>query len=228
VRHLSVDRRDEGIFIDTMDEIGLFDAIYSQRAIRSFKPDPVPDELIEKVIEAATKAPSGGNSQPWAFVAVRDAETRAELSAIARRTFDGMYEAALSRAQPGDPPPFPKLKVMVEHIEDIPVWIVACLTMPGSPGAYGSIWPAVQNLLLAARGLGLGAVLTGLLGGPSLDATKKILGIPDEIEPVAFIPLGYPDKQRYGPTTRRPLSEVLHWEHWEEGKANSAKMPYRR
>ena len=62
----------------------------------------------------------------------------------------------------------------------------------------------------------------------SLDATKKILGIPDEIEPVAFIPLGYPDKQRYGPTTRRPLSEVLHWEHWEEGKANSAKMPYRR
>ncbi len=71
--------------------------------------------------------------------------------------------------------------------------------MPGSPGAYGSIWPAVQNLLLAARGVGLGAVLTGLFGGPSLDATKKVLGIPDEVEPVAFIPLGYPDKERYGP-----------------------------
>jgi nitroreductase len=213
---------------ESTGEIGLFEAIYSQRAIRSFKPDPVPDELIERVVEAATKAPSGGNSQPWAFIVVRDPVTRAELGAIARQTFDGMYQAALGRAQPGDPPPFPKLKVMVDHIDDIPVWIAICLTMPGSPGAYGSIWPAVQNLLLAARGLGLGAVLTGLLGGPGLEQTRKVLGIPDEVEPVAFVPLGFPDKQRYGPTTRRPLSEVLHWERWEEGKANTAKMPYRR
>ena len=156
-----------------MGDIGLFEAIYSQRAIRSFKPDPVPEELIEKVVEAATKAPSGGNSQPWAFIVVRDAETRAELAAIARRTFDGMYQAALGRARPGDPPPFPKLKVMVDNIEAIPVWIAVCITMPG-PAAYGSIFPAVQNLLLAARGLGLGAVLTGLLGGPSVEATKKV------------------------------------------------------
>ena len=209
-----------------MSDIGLFEAIYSQRAIRSFKPDPVPDALIEQVVEAATKAPSGGNSQPWGFIVVRDAETRAELAAIARRTFDGMYQAALGHAQPGDPPPFPKLKVMVDHIDDIPVWIAVCSTMPG-PAAYGSIFPAVQNLLLAARGLGLGAVLTGLLGGPSVEATKKVLGIPDEVEPVAFIPLGYPDKERYGPTTRRPLAEVLHWEHWEAGKENTAKRPYR-
>ncbi len=209
-----------------MSDIGLFEAIYSQRAIRSFKPDPVPDELIEKVVEAATKAPSGGNSQPWAFIVVRDTETRAELASIARRTFDGMYQAALGRAQPGDPPPFPKLKVMVDHLDDIPVWIAVCSTMPG-PGAYGSIFPAVQNLLLAARGLGLGAVLTGLLGGPSVEATKKALAIPEDVEPVAFIPLGYPDKERYGPTTRRPLSEVLHWERWEDGKENTAKRPYR-
>ncbi len=133
-----------------MDEIGLFDAIYTQRAIRSFKSDPVPDELIEKVVEAATKAPSGGNSQPWAFIVVRDPQVRAELTAIGKHTFDGMYQAALGRAQPGDPPPFPKLKKMVDQIDDIPVWIVVCLTTPGSPGAYGSIWPAVQNLLLAA------------------------------------------------------------------------------
>jgi len=211
-----------------MDEIGLFDAIYSQRAIRSFKSDPVPDELIEKVVEAATKAPSGGNSQPWAFIVVRDPEIRAKLTAIGKRTFDGMYQAALGRAQPGDPPPFPKLKKMIDQIDDIPVWIVVCLTMPGSPGAYGSIWPAVQNLLLAARGVGLGAVLTGLFGGPNADETRKVLGIPDEVEPVAFVPLGYPDKERYGPTTRRPLSEVLHWEHWDDGKENTAKMPYRR
>lgn len=82
------------------DEIGLFEAIYSQRAIRSFKPNPVPQVLIERILEAAMKAPSGANSQPWAFVVVRDTELRGELGDIARVTFDSIYAAALSRQQP--------------------------------------------------------------------------------------------------------------------------------
>ena len=91
------------------DEIGLFEAMYSQRAIRSFKPDEIPEEAILRIVEAATKAPSGGNMQPWAFIVVRDRAVRGSLAEVARETFNGMYNGATARAEPGDPPPFPRL-----------------------------------------------------------------------------------------------------------------------
>jgi nitroreductase len=214
------------------DEIGLFEAMYTQRAIRMFKPDPVPDELLEKILGAATKAPSGANSQPWAFVVVRDEHKLEELAAIARRGFDTLMAGALSRAQPGDPPPMPNLTKMIAKVDDIPAWIIVCIVAkPGMGPAtnfYSSIFPAVQNLLLAARGVGLGAVLTGLLGGAETPSLRAALGIPEEVEPVAFIPIGYPaEGAHYGPTTRRPLSEVVHWDGWDGQKTNSAKVAYR-
>jgi nitroreductase len=214
------------------DEIGLFEAMYTQRAIRSFRPDPIPRDLIEKMLEAATKAPSGGNAQPWAFVVVQERSHLDQLAAIARRTFGRTYAGALARQQPGDPPPMQSLKKMIDAVDDIPAWIIVCLTDPPRPGAgwarYASIFPAVQNLLLAARGLGLGAVLTGLLGGDEQAILKGLLGVPDDVEPVAFIPVGFPKDQQYGPTSRRPLAEVVHWEQWESDKKNTAKLPYRQ
>lgn len=214
------------------EQIGLFDAIYTQRAIRSYKPDPVPQELIVKVIEAATKAPSGANTQPWAFVAVND---RAKLDKITEWAkdgfFNGMYPQALARMKPGDPPPMENLKNMMEVFERIPCIIVVCLVRPEGQahgtGNYSSIFPAVQNLLLAARGLGLGALLSSGWAQKHLTEIVELLQIPANVEPVCFIPLGYPDKQRYGKTTRRPVEEVLHWNGWEGDKGNSATVAHR-
>jgi nitroreductase len=214
------------------DEIGLFEAIYTQRAIRRFKPDPVPRELLERILEGATKAPSGANLQPWAFVVVEDTDLLVRLAELARRNFDRAYAAALTRQQPDDPPPMPNLKAMIEAVGEIPVWVVICLVAPPQVvigvDLYASIFPAVQNLLLSARGVGLGAVMTTLLGGVELLNLKQILDIPTGVEPVAFIPLGYPaEGSHYGPTTRRPLSEVVHWGSWDSEKSNTARLAYR-
>jgi nitroreductase len=211
--------------------VGLFEAIYTQRAIRRFRPEPVPRDMLVQVLEAATKAPSGGNSQPWAFVVIDQPEQLAAAAEIARAKFAPMYEGALARQQPGDAPPMPNLKRMIDEVDNIPAWIVVCSAPPSKLPAdpqLGSIYPAIQNLLLAARGLGLGAVLTLLLGGPQLPHTKALLELPDYIEPVAFIPIGFPaDGVHYGPTTRRPVAEVVHWGRWDNDRENTAKIAYR-
>lgn len=206
-------------------QIGLFDAIFTQRAIRSYKTDPVPREMILKVIEAATKAPSGGNSQPWAFVVVQDEAKRKKLAEWGRDGFAGMLERARANMRPGDPPPMERLANMMEHFEDIPVVIVACLV--GNPTNFGSIYPAVQNLLLAARGLGLGALLSSGWAQKHKAEIKEMLDMPEDVEPVVYIPLGWPDKEHYGKTTRRPVSEVTHWDGWQGDLGNSAAVAHR-
>ena len=202
----------------TNQEIGLFEAIYSQRAIRSYTTEPVSEETLRRIIEAGTKAPSGGNRQPWAFVAVTDADAIATIATQAKAQFAPMYERAVANLKPGDELPFPRLKPLVDKFETVTAVIFPCYvqpegsTDPPSAGA-SSIFPAIQNMLLAARGLGVGAVLTSLaLRDPA--PVKALLGLPDNVHPLALIPLGYPDKERYGKTTRKPLSEVAHWNRW--------------
>jgi len=200
----------------TDQQIGLFDALYTQRAIRSLKPDPVPEALLHRMVEAATKAPSGGNSQPWAFIVVRDMATIAKIAEYAKRGFAPVYEAALGRMKPGDPPPFPRLKPLVESFERVPAivfpaWVRPANAQPGAGGA--SLYPATQNLLLAARGLGLGAAMTSIALGFQKEL-KELLGVPEHVELMATIPVGYPNKERYGKTTRKPAHEVTHWDRW--------------
>lgn len=210
-----------------MSEIGLFEAIYTQRAIRRLKPDPVSDELVDKLIEAATKAPSGGDRQPWAFVVVRDATSRAKIGEWYLDAWNKTYGAipVADRAKlPGRMPTvYSAAEHLALHMGEAPVLILACasqLAPPGqawvTPSHYGSIFPAVQNLLLAARGLGLGATLTTLHKIHDAEV-KELLGIPDKVETVALIPIGYPEG-KYGPTKRRPLDEVTHREHWDASK----------
>jgi nitroreductase len=212
-------------------DIGLFEAMFTQRAIRRFKPDPVPREMLARVLESATKAPSAGNAQPWAFIVIDDKDLLAGAAVIARAKFAPMYAGALTRQRPGDAPPMPNLKLMIDEVDNIPSWIVVCFDPPSKVAGdapLGSLYPAIQNLLLAARGLGLGAVLTLLLGGPQLSATRELLGIPDYVEPIAFIPIGFPaDGVHYGPTTRRPVDEVVHWGRWDETRQNTANVAYR-
>src|SRR5581483_5216470 len=159
-------------------DIGLFEAIYTQRAIRSFKPEPVSDDVIRRLIEAASKAPSAGNVQPWSFVVVRDKAMIVAIGAYARKAFETMYDRALARAKPGDEQPYPRLKPMVESFEAIPAIVFPCLVKPvesAGPPQYSSIFPAVQNLLLAARGLGLGAVITAGIAMPYVNEIKELL-----------------------------------------------------
>lgn len=206
-------------------DLSLFDAIYSQRAIRSFRPDPIPRAIVTRIVEAATKAPSGGNSQPWGFIAVQDPALRKELAVFARDGFQRMSERAAFRRQPGDPPPYPRLAPMIAAFEQIPLVIVACLV--DAPGQYGSIYPAIQNLLLAARALNVGAVLTSGWAQAHKSEIKALLKLPENVEPVAYIPLGYPAREHYGPTTRRPVDDVLHWDRWTVGKPNTAATAHR-
>ena len=196
-------------------EIGLFEAMYTQRAIRQFKSDPVPEELVRKLIESATKAPSGGNSQPWRFIVIRDAESKRQIGKYYKQAWDAAY-GAQSAATLED-----RVRTsaanLAEHMHEVPVLILACIEHDGSPGTMGrgsSIFPAVQNLLLAARGLGLGSVITSLHKRYEQEI-KDLLGIPENVETAALLPIGYPaDGVTYGPTRRSPVEEVTYQERW--------------
>jgi nitroreductase len=209
------------------NEIGLFEAIYTQKAIRRLKPDPVPDELVTKLIEAATKAPSGGNRQPWAFLVIRDAQTKQKLGEWYRDAWDKTYGTIPQDQRTQFSESFARVyrsaEHLAHHLAEAPVLILVCgRDMPAGLGSaavashYGSIFPAVQNLLLAARGLGLGATLTTLHKMHDADV-KELLGIPASTETVALIPIGYP-KGKYVPTARRPVDEIVHYERWDASR----------
>lgn len=199
------------------EEIGLFEAMYTQRAIRYLKPDPIPDELIAKVLEAGTKAPSGGNQQPWRFIVIQDSELK--------RRIGEMYRTVFQREPGGHVPGAQGVMLassqhLEEHIQDAPVLILACLEHDGSPSTMGrgaNIYPAVQNMLLAARGLGLGSVMTSRHKIRYEDEIKELLGIPENVETAALLPLGYPvDGVRYGPVKRMSVQEVSFLNKWGE------------
>ncbi len=199
----------------------LADAMRSQRAVRRLRSDPVDDETLLAVLELALKAPSGSNNQSWEFIAVRDAGVKHQLARLNRQAWSVYRRFAKGRAR-GDLRAARMLAAVqwqADHFEDAPVIVVACLrgrpgpTHFGRAGFYGSIFPAVQNLLLAARALGLGAALTTL---PlwSRPLARRTLGLPVGVTPCAVIPLGWPLRGGYGPTTRRPIGEVFHLDQY--------------
>jgi nitroreductase len=200
------------------EEIGLFEAMYTQRAIRHLKPDPVPDELIEKVIDAGIRAPNGGNSQGWGFVVIRDPEVKRKMAPL----YSGVARPSHGAAQTwSEKNAASSAEYLSEHIEEVPVWILACTQHPGTDIHNGaSVYPAVQNMLLAARALGLGSVLTTRVRRGYEDEMREWVGLPDGWVTAAMIPLGWPmDGYNYGPTTRKPASTVTHWEKWGAHRA---------
>ena len=223
-----------------MPEIGLFEAIYSARSLRRLKPDPVPEALIGKILDAAIRAPSAGNAQNWAFVVVRDPEQRHKLGVIYRKASD---IAAAVYAARGRPPHLTEQQFarmlgvgghLWVHIGEAPVLLVPCQRRPVVPPrealppdiaaryqdelAYvdrirgASIYPAVQNIILACRALGLGTTIT-TNHIRCEDEVKAVLGIPDDVSTFALMPIGWP-LDRFGPLTRRPLAEVAHADRW--------------
>lgn len=162
----------------------------SQRAVRLFSSRPVDDALIERALSAARFAPSGGNRQPWRFIVVRERETKRALGAIFDELGQQIYGANAPERTPW---------------EDVPVLIAVC-GEAGAALAGASIYPVVQNVLLALHGLGLGSVLTTRWKAREAEV-RPLLGLPDSMEVHAILPVGWPAR-RYGRGRRLPVSEV--------------------
>lgn len=209
-----------------------FEVVHTQRAIRRFRPDPVSEEAIHRILDAAIRAPSARGAEPWAFVVVRDPARRAEIGRLYRTAWEAARRHTAASGADRDLEDAPHYERMMRGVDalahaigDVPVLIVCCLDharlgplADGAGGlrapaaAYASILPAVQNLLLAARALGIGTTLTTL--HRAFDAElRTLLELPEAVEPVALVPLGVP-RDRFGPTRRRPLADVTHREVW--------------
>jgi nitroreductase len=194
----------------------LADAMETQRAVRRLRPDPVDDETVLRCIELALKAPTGGNQQSWEWVVVRDPDVKHQLARLNRQSWSIYKRMGRRQAHPFSADKIREaVQWQADHFEEVPVVVVACLrgARPWFPplaasSYYGSIYPAVQNLLLAARSMGLGAALTTLPLWSTVLA-RRTLGLPRWVTPCAVVPLGWP-RGHYGPTTRRPVGEVVH------------------
>ncbi len=197
-------------------ELGLFEAIYRQRAIRHLKPDPVPDELIRKVLDAGIRAPNGGNAQRWAFIVIKDKEMRRKIAERYRNVPVPPHPAGTTSQKRADE----SADYLTQHLAEVPVFILVCIRHDGSPSDIqrgASIYPAVQNMLLAAQGLGLGSTMTTRQRRGFESEIKEWLGIPENVETAALLPLGYlQEGTAYGPTTRKPVEEVAYAERWGE------------
>ncbi len=202
------------------EELPLLEGIRTTRAIRRLRPDPVPRELIRKVCEAGTFAPSGGNRQPWLFIAVTEPERRAFVAERYLRAFRAYIAPALEAAQQ---PGFDAARrrnidaalYLAEHLHEAPVHLfVAGRTRRGEPQLQ-ALFPAIQNVLLACRAVGLGASLTTVHRAHA-DEIDPFLGLPKESPTCALLPIGWP-RGRYGRPPRRSIDACLSFERYENG-----------
>lgn len=203
-----------------------FEVVHTQRSIRRFKSDPVPEEAIWKMLDAAIRAPSGTNLQPWMWLVIRDQAKREiignaigehmksvgaaeRMSETARQIDDSSQRLVLQRSL-----------AFFQKVASAPVIIIPCLVNISSPVtdprtllAGSSIYAAVQNLMLAARAQGLGTVLTTFQNFME-DTLRREFHLPEGAVPVCIVPVGYPDGQNFGPTTRKPVQSVTYWDDW--------------
>lgn len=229
-----------------MGEIGLYEAMRTTRAVRRLRPDPIPDAVLARVLEAATWAPSGGNRQPWRIVVVRDPGTKAELQRMYEedwRTYlpaaratpapRAMDDAGTREATALTPTQHAKrdralraASHLARNLHRAPAILVVCFDPRalaitdralGRPSVVGgaSIYPAVQNLLLACRAEGLGCVLTTLLCAREAEI-RPLLALPEPWSLAAFVPVGYPVGTGHGPLGRRPIADMVFADRWDE------------
>jgi nitroreductase len=198
----------------------VFEAMGTAVSMRWLKPDPVPEELVERVLWAATRASNPGNSQPWDFVVVRDETVRHDIARLMTSRFGGLGRG--SEGAPAASATRARMleggRYLVEHLDEVPVWIFVCATNVYPPKApqltmmYSAAFAAAQNLLVAARALGLGATYTTFHQADPAGLTA-MLGIPESSEICVTLPLGWPGRS-FGVLSRRPLEEVVHHDHW--------------
>jgi nitroreductase len=204
------------------------EAIRTTRAIRRFTDEPVTDGELKTCIEAAIQAPSGGNIQPWAFVAITDPLTRAKVGEIYKRAYDRYEKALLAMLPPfrstEDEESFHRTRRSSRHLADnmdrAPALVAVCmadidLTLHDEGGPldigtpYASTYPAVQNLMVAARSLGIGTTMTTAFRIYH-DEMREALSVPDRFQIIALVAMGRP-KGKFGVARRKPANAVTHW-----------------
>jgi nitroreductase len=218
------------------DVVGLLEGITSTRAIRRYRDEPVPAEALRAMFFAASRAPSGSNRQPFRFIVLADGEHAAEAKSLigssARRFWDAKRAHDHYDSGSGAVPDSPKARLArtmqqyVDDFEKVPVLVLACLL--GTGGQFdvtdgASVYPACQNLLLAARALGYGGVMTGWHRGAAAEL-RKLLAIPDDVLIAATITLGRP-RGSHGPVRRRALSESVYAGTWGSSAAWAVDPP---
>ena len=209
------------------DEVSLYEGLLTTRAIRRYTDEPVPDDALRDILFAATRAPSGSNRQPFRFIVLTEGPVAAEAKRLigdgARRFWAAKREADGYDSGSGTQTDSPKARMArtmqhyVDTYESVPVLVLACYKRyrdVDSPTDGASVYPACQNLLLAARALGFGGVMTGWQFAADAEL-RSLLHIPDEVEIMATITLGRP-RGRHGPVRRRPLPELVYGDRWGE------------
>jgi nitroreductase len=219
----------------TDDPVTLLEGIATTRTIRRYRDEAIDEETLASILWHASRAPNGSNRQPVRYMVLRDGETdraaRAVLGRVARDVWARKEQADGYTAGSGAEPDSPKARMAatmrhyVEHFHEAPVIVLVCLVRYREPNAYegASVYPAVQNLLLAARGLGLGGAVT--MWQTMVDGElREILGIPPEAALSACVTLGYP-VGHHGPVRRRPLSGVVYDGTWGNEAVWAADPP---
>ena len=195
----------------------VLEAINGLRSVRQFKPDPIPREIIESILTAASKAASGSNAQPWEFIVVVDPKVKAKLTKPMLDRW--MVRIAAAKMSPRMKEVYDEATDMLRNTEKVPAIIYCCLDLnrigTGEEVRYASIYPAVQNLMLAAKANGLGSCLTihGSTPNRAEPEVKKILGVPDNIKICCPVYVGYP-LRKHGPLRRRPIENFVHYDRW--------------
>ena len=201
------------------------EAMRTQRAVRRLHLDPVDHDVLLPLLELSLKAPTSSNSQDWCYLVVEDPEQKRRLAKLYRPLYN-TFSPLERRAARNDPDRLRGMKPgewQAEHFHELPVFVIPCYTRNlkhrpvGRPqisvaSFYGSVYPAVQNLLLECRAVGMGASLQTL---PiwHIPIARRILGLPRSMNPVCIIPIGWA-RGKYGPTTRRPIGEVVHLDRY--------------
>ncbi|MFT3854644.1 MAG: nitroreductase family protein [Ilumatobacteraceae bacterium] len=217
------------------ESVSLLDGLATTRAIRRYTSDLIPDEDLASILWHAGRAPSGSNRQPFRFLVLRDGPRARQAKALLGTSFRAFWAEKLARdgytTGSGSDPSSPKSRMAatmqhyVDHIEQCPVIVLVCLVRyrRPSPEEGASVYPACQNLLLAARALGYGGALTGMHHGVEPEL-RALLGVPDDVAMSACITLGRP-AGHHGPVRRKPLAEVVYDDQWGASPAWAVDPP---
>ena len=207
------------------ENLGLMEALHSTPARRYLSQEPISDELIWELLDAAIRGPSGGNNQGWGWIVVKDQSVKKQIATWYREGWDRAYGVRREQILAGNDPSdtlgsrnFRSAEYLANHLEEAPVWIFAVqrnTSDENGPRTGSSIYGAIQHLMLAARFHGIVASLTTLYAGHESDV-KNLLGVPDDAMTMALIPLGYPSRGRWAQPKRQDVQEVTHWEKWND------------
>ena len=211
--------------------IDVYEAMRTTRAVRRLRPDPIPDDVLRRVITAATWAASGGNRQPWRVIAVRDPERKRRMGELykapwhryargQRRALEALSAESRARGERT----LRAADYLADHFHEAPVILVFCFNPElmmitdlalGRPSVVGggSVYPAVENALLACRAEGLGCVLTTLLCIAEVEL-RPLLELPEPWATCAFVPIGYPVGRGHGPVSRKPVADMAYLDRW--------------